>query len=194
MPREDAFVRAIHVRQELTQRLDRFHSRAFQRVKAIAMIHRRNLVEHMFTLVHFRSEIVAKSLGVIALGRGCFFSAWPCLVPVHIGVAGGLADGGRGGKESLCFFTIYRHVWISLGARGKARYHAAMTNDRITQLEETIAHLTRQVEELNEVVARQDTDLSKITHRVKMLMEREAQRESAGTGGVILGDERPPHY
>lgn len=85
-------------------------------------------------------------------------------------------------------------MWISLGARGKARYHAAMTNDRITQLEETIAHLTRQVEELNEVVARQDTDLSKITHRVKMLMEREAQRESAGTGGVILGDERPPHY
>lgn len=69
-----------------------------------------------------------------------------------------------------------------------------MSQDRITQLEETIAHLTRQVEELNEVVARQDTELSKMTHHVKMLMEREAQRESAGTGGVILGDERPPHY
>ncbi|SMR81604.1 Uncharacterized coiled-coil protein SlyX (sensitive to lysis X) [Aliiroseovarius halocynthiae] len=86
------------------------------------------------------------------------------------------------------------HLRISLGAIGLPRYHASMTQDRITQLEETIAHLTRQIEELNEVVARQDTELSKMTHRVKMLMEREAQRESAGTGGVILGDERPPHY
>lgn len=69
-----------------------------------------------------------------------------------------------------------------------------MTDDRLTQLEETVSHLTRQVEELNDVVARQDTELSTMAHRVKMLMEREAQRENAGTGGVILGDERPPHY
>jgi SlyX protein len=27
-----------------------------------------------------------------------------------------------------------------------------------------------------------------------MLMEREAAREQEGTGGVVLGDERPPHY
>lgn len=69
-----------------------------------------------------------------------------------------------------------------------------MTHDRLTQLEETIAHLTHQLEELNEVVARQDADLSKMTHRVKMLMEREAEREMANSGGVVLGDERPPHY
>lgn len=69
-----------------------------------------------------------------------------------------------------------------------------MTQDRLTQLEETVAHLTRQVEELNEVVARQDTELSKMTHRVRMLLEREAEREQANSGGVVLGDERPPHY
>jgi SlyX protein len=27
-----------------------------------------------------------------------------------------------------------------------------------------------------------------------MLMRREAERESDGGGGVVLGDERPPHY
>ncbi|WP_371168624.1 SlyX family protein [Aliiroseovarius sp. 2305UL8-7] len=64
----------------------------------------------------------------------------------------------------------------------------------MTQLEETVAHLTRQVEELNEVVTRQDDELSKMTHRVKMLMEREAEREMANSGGVVMGDERPPHY
>ncbi len=102
--------------------------------------------------------------------------------------------GAVGARKACVSSQFTAGLWISLGARGRAGYHAAMTQDRITQLEETIAHLTRQVEELNEVVARQDTDLSKMTHRVKMLMEREAQRESAGTGGVILGDERPPHY
>jgi len=25
-------------------------------------------------------------------------------------------------------------------------------------------------------------------------MQREASREAEGTGGVVLGDERPPHY
>ncbi|WP_424942213.1 SlyX family protein [Aliiroseovarius crassostreae] len=69
-----------------------------------------------------------------------------------------------------------------------------MSHDRLTQLEETVAHLTKQVEELSDVIARQDVELAKMTHRVQMLMEREAQREAGGTGGVILGDERPPHY
>ena len=69
-----------------------------------------------------------------------------------------------------------------------------MTDDRLTQLEETIAHLTLQVEELNEVVTRQDDELSRMTHRVKMLMEREAEREMTNSGGVVMGDERPPHY
>lgn len=69
-----------------------------------------------------------------------------------------------------------------------------MSDTRLTQLEETVAHLTKQVEELSDVIARQDVELAKMTHRVQMLMEREAQREAGGTGGVILGDERPPHY
>ncbi|MEQ9694933.1 SlyX family protein [Shimia sp. SDUM112013] len=62
------------------------------------------------------------------------------------------------------------------------------------KLEEQIAHLTRTVEDLSEVVARQDQEITLLTNRVRMLMEREAEREAAGTGGIVLGDERPPHY
>lgn len=61
-------------------------------------------------------------------------------------------------------------------------------------LEEKIAHLTRTVDELSDVVAAQQTDIDILTRRVQMLMRREAERESDGGGGVVLGDERPPHY
>lgn len=61
-------------------------------------------------------------------------------------------------------------------------------------LEEQIAHLTRTVEELNEVITRQQVELDTLTRRVHMLMEREAERKQAQSGGIILGDERPPHY
>ncbi|SFL58865.1 SlyX family protein [Shimia aestuarii] len=62
------------------------------------------------------------------------------------------------------------------------------------KLEEQIAHLTRTVEDLSDVVARQDQEIALLTRRVALLLEREASREAEGTGGVVLGDERPPHY
>lgn len=62
------------------------------------------------------------------------------------------------------------------------------------KLEEQIAHLTKTVEELSDVVARQDMDIALLQRRVGMLLEREADREAAGGGGVVIGDERPPHY
>ncbi|MEM8654107.1 MAG: SlyX family protein [Pseudomonadota bacterium] len=62
------------------------------------------------------------------------------------------------------------------------------------KLEEQIAHLERTVDELSDVVARQETEIALLTRRVQMLMEREAQREADGGGGVVIGDERPPHY
>lgn len=61
-------------------------------------------------------------------------------------------------------------------------------------IEEKLAHLLRTVEDLSDVVARQQDDIDKLTRRVQMLMEREAEREAEGSGGVVLGDERPPHY
>lgn len=62
------------------------------------------------------------------------------------------------------------------------------------QIEERLAHLARTVEDLSDVVARQQGEIDRLTRRVEMLMQREAGREAEGTGGVVLGDERPPHY
>lgn len=62
------------------------------------------------------------------------------------------------------------------------------------KLEEQIAHLTRAVDDLSDIVARQEREIATLTRRVEILMRREGEREAAGSGGVILGDERPPHY
>ena len=41
---------------------------------------------------------------------------------------------------------------------------------------------------------RSRAEIDRLTRRVEMLMLREAEREPEATGGVVLGDERPPHY
>lgn len=62
------------------------------------------------------------------------------------------------------------------------------------KLEEQIAHLTRAVEDLSDIVARQETEIALLTSRVQMLMQREGQREADGGSSVVMGNERPPHY
>ena len=64
----------------------------------------------------------------------------------------------------------------------------------VTHLEEQIAHLTKTVEELSDIVARQENELAIATRRLAMLMEREATREMDGGGTVPLADQRPPHW
>ena len=64
----------------------------------------------------------------------------------------------------------------------------------MSQIEETLAHLTRTVDDLSDIVARQEREIETLTRRVHMLLEREAERQSEGGGGVVLGDERPPHW
>lgn len=64
----------------------------------------------------------------------------------------------------------------------------------IIQLEEKIAHLTRTVDDLSDIVARQEKELALLTRRVAMLMEREAAREMDTGGSIPLGDQRPPHW
>ncbi|WP_298973443.1 SlyX family protein [uncultured Roseobacter sp.] len=62
------------------------------------------------------------------------------------------------------------------------------------KLEEQIAHLTRTVDDLSDVVARQEAEIATLTRRVHMLMQREGEREAQSSGGIVVGDERPPHY
>ena len=63
-----------------------------------------------------------------------------------------------------------------------------------TELEERIAHLERMTEELSDIVAEQARELAVLKARATYLLEREAEREAENSGGVVIGDERPPHY
>jgi len=62
------------------------------------------------------------------------------------------------------------------------------------EMEEQLAHLTRTVEDLSDVVAAQAREIELLTRRVSMLMEREAQREADGGSHIYGGPEKPPHY
>ncbi|MDO8982906.1 MULTISPECIES: SlyX family protein [Cypionkella] len=64
--------------------------------------------------------------------------------------------------------------------------------DRTEALEERIAHLTRAVEDLSDVVARQSKDLDRLLRLTQLLAEREAERE--GPGQAPEANVRPPHW
>lgn len=57
-------------------------------------------------------------------------------------------------------------------------------------LEEKVAHLMRAVDDLSEVVHRQQGEIDQLTRRVVMLLEREAEREA----GQAVPIDRPPHW
>ncbi|MFG6568883.1 SlyX family protein [Sulfitobacter sp. 1A13679] len=64
----------------------------------------------------------------------------------------------------------------------------------MSRLEEQIAHLTRAVDDMSEIVTRQEAEIVTLNRRVYMLMQREGERDASGGGAVLLDDERPPHY
>ncbi|ARJ68402.1 SlyX family protein [Paracoccus contaminans] len=66
--------------------------------------------------------------------------------------------------------------------------------DKLQRVEERLSHLERMVEDLSEVIARQDGELRRMARRVGMLMEREADREAAEGNTIPLADQRPPHW
>lgn len=61
-----------------------------------------------------------------------------------------------------------------------------------SQLEDRISHLTRTVEDLSDVVARQEREIARLGRLVMMLTDREAEREAEGQGPAP--SERPPHW
>ncbi|WP_411956483.1 SlyX family protein [Paracoccus homiensis] len=68
------------------------------------------------------------------------------------------------------------------------------TEPRLLALEETVAHLSRVTDDLSEVIARQDRIIDRISKRLQMLVEAEAQRQADDSGTIPLADQRPPHY
>ena len=64
-------------------------------------------------------------------------------------------------------------------------------------LEERIAHLTRAVDDLSDVVTRQGREVDRLTRIVALLAEREAGREADGLdadGGAPEANVKPPHW
>ena len=60
-------------------------------------------------------------------------------------------------------------------------------------LEEQIAHLTRTMEDLSDVVAKQDSQLHHLAQLVESLGKK-IQEQDSESGVIIFTDERPPHY
>ena len=69
-----------------------------------------------------------------------------------------------------------------------------MSMDRITALEEALAHQTRVTEELSCVAAEQAERIAGLEKRVRLLLERAAAAEAEQGGGAYFTDETPPHY
>jgi SlyX protein len=67
-----------------------------------------------------------------------------------------------------------------------------MLMDRAEALEERIAHLTRAVEDLSDVVAAQGAEIDRLSRLTRLLAEREAERE-AGLEAP-LANQKPPHW
>jgi SlyX protein len=66
--------------------------------------------------------------------------------------------------------------------------------DTLRALEEKLAHLERTVSDLSDIVARQEAEIARLSGRVGMLMQREAEREYEGSGTIPLPDQKPPHW
>lgn len=65
--------------------------------------------------------------------------------------------------------------------------------EQVQAIEERVAHLIRAVDELSDVVARQDAEIRRLGRHVGVLLEREADRE-AEAGAIPLSDQLPPHW
>lgn len=65
---------------------------------------------------------------------------------------------------------------------------------RLTDLEEKLAHLMRAHDDLSDTVARQEREIARLNRRVGLLLEREAEREAQDAGTLPLADQKPPHW
>lgn len=69
-----------------------------------------------------------------------------------------------------------------------------MTDAKLEMVEEAIAHLTRTVEDLSDVVARQSQDIERLKRQMALLMDRAAEAEAMAGGTIPLADQKPPHW
>ena len=64
----------------------------------------------------------------------------------------------------------------------------------VSESEERLAWLEREVADLSSAVARQDSELRALRTAVDRLTAEARARAAEGGGGAVMGDERPPHW
>ena len=69
-----------------------------------------------------------------------------------------------------------------------------MSEPRLQQTEEAVAHLTRSIEDLSDMVARQARQIEVLERRVQLLLERAAEAEAMAGGTIPLAEQKPPHW
>lgn len=69
-----------------------------------------------------------------------------------------------------------------------------MSDDTLTQIEETLAHTLKMVDELNEIVTAQRDQIDRLDVQVKFLMTRERDREQEALFSDTVPIDKPPHY
>ena len=62
------------------------------------------------------------------------------------------------------------------------------------RIEAKLAELERLTDDLSGLVAVQADRIDTLERRIAWLLDKEAERQADATGGVVLGDERPPHW
>jgi len=65
--------------------------------------------------------------------------------------------------------------------------------DDAARVEERLAHLTRAVDDLSDMVARQAAEIERLSRHLRLLLEREAERE-AMAGEAPAANQPPPHW
>ena len=68
----------------------------------------------------------------------------------------------------------------------------AVADDRFEDLEVRIAYQDQMLNELNDVVTRQQATIMRLEERVELLLER--VRALGESDAAAPGDEKPPHY
>ena len=66
------------------------------------------------------------------------------------------------------------------------------TEKNIEKIEAVISELIRSNEDLSDVVAAQDKEISKMRDRLQWLLEREFERQNIES--AVMADEPPPHW
>ena len=67
-------------------------------------------------------------------------------------------------------------------------------SDTLDELQAHIAHQQKQIDELSEVVARQDAEIAKLNKTLEILFRQVRDQVDTMQKAGMPVDERPPHY